>query len=56
MKKLTSFVFVLFACFTLIAETYKITDITRSNDGKGMAKDNNGAFLKMGNFCFKVRG
>ena len=48
MKKLTTFVFVLLACFTLIAETYKITDITGSNGGKGMVKDNNGAFLKIG--------
>lgn len=49
MKKLITFVFVLFACFTIVAEkTYKITNIVGSNGGKGMAKGNDGTFLKIG--------
>lgn len=49
MKKLITFVFVLFACFTIVAEkTYRITDIAGSNSGKGIAKGSDGTFLEIG--------
>lgn len=48
MKKLITFVFVLIACFTIVAETYRITDITGSNSGKGIVKGSDGTFLKIG--------
>lgn len=47
MKKLITFVFVLFACFTIVAETYRITNIAGSNGGKGIAKGNDGTFLEI---------